>query len=116
MAKQYRKIVHIVEALKWDGRQRDMFDFLTGTTDQVMTYRGDHFHIEFDNGPCQLGSLIIHTPEGNLKANLGDYVIKGISGEFYPCKPHIFEESYEEVEPENALKEESPCTTSRTPV
>lgn len=41
--------------------------------------------------------LIIPTLEGDMKASLGDYIIKGVQGEFYPCKPEIFEATYEEV-------------------
>ena len=40
----------------------------------------------------KVGSL-----EGNMKANIGDYIIKGINGEFYPCKPDIFDKTYEKV-------------------
>lgn len=39
----------------------------------------------------------IHTLEGKMKVDFGDYVIKGVKGEFYPCKPDIFEATYEEV-------------------
>lgn len=42
-------------------------------------------------------SLIIPTLEGNHKAMPGDWIIKGVAGEFYPCKPHIFEATYDEV-------------------
>ena len=44
------------------------------------------------------GGFYIPTLEGNMKANIGDYIIKGINGEFYPCKPGIFAKTYEEVE------------------
>lgn len=40
---------------------------------------------------------IIKTLEGEMKATEGDYIIKGVQGEFYPCKPDIFEATYEEV-------------------
>nr|WP_028983324.1 hypothetical protein [Sporolactobacillus terrae] len=43
-------------------------------------------------------SLIIPTLEGNHRADNGDYIIKGVNGEFYPCKPDIFEKTYEPVE------------------
>lgn len=42
--------------------------------------------------------LEIDTLEGTMKANYGDYIIKGVQGEFYPCKPDIFEATYERVE------------------
>ena len=41
--------------------------------------------------------LIIHTLEGDMKASFGDYIIKGVNGEFYPCKPDVFEKTYELV-------------------
>lgn len=43
-------------------------------------------------------TLTIQTLEGNMTARLGDYIIKGVNGEFYPCKPDIFEKTYEIVE------------------
>lgn len=42
--------------------------------------------------------LIIHTLEGDMKAMPGDYIITGVNGEQYPCKPDIFHKTYEEVE------------------
>lgn len=41
--------------------------------------------------------LMIGTPEGAMRANLDDWIIRGVAGEFYPCKPDIFEATYEEV-------------------
>lgn len=41
--------------------------------------------------------MIIHTLEGDMKANVSDYIITGLRGEKYPCKPDIFEKSYELV-------------------
>jgi len=41
--------------------------------------------------------LIIHTREGTMHAELGDWIVKGVAGEFYPCKPEIFEQTYEAV-------------------
>jgi hypothetical protein len=40
---------------------------------------------------------VIKTLEGEMKVSDGDYIIKGVHGEFYPCKPDIFEETYEAV-------------------
>lgn len=42
-------------------------------------------------------SLFIETPEGVMEAKDGDWIIRGVAGEIYPCKPDIFEASYEEV-------------------
>lgn len=41
--------------------------------------------------------LIIHTLEGDMIASKGDWIITGVNGEHYPCKPDIFERTYEEV-------------------
>ena len=41
--------------------------------------------------------MIIHTLEGDLKADVGDWIITGLRGEEYPCKPDIFEKTYEPV-------------------
>lgn len=41
--------------------------------------------------------MIIHTLEGDMKASVGDYIITGVNGEQYPCKPDIFEKTYEVV-------------------
>lgn len=42
-------------------------------------------------------AIVIDTLEGAMRADLGDYVIKGVQGEFYPCKPDIFRATYEEL-------------------
>ena len=49
---------------------------------------------------CAGGKVVfakIYTPEGEMTAKLGDYIIKGVNGELYPCKPDIFEKTYEKV-------------------
>lgn len=46
------------------------------------------------------GAVAIGTLEGTMTASVGDYIIQGISGEFYPCKPEIFEQTYEPCEDE----------------
>lgn len=39
--------------------------------------------------------ITIHTLEGDMKASKGDYIIKGVNGEFYPCKPDVFGKTYD---------------------
>lgn len=46
--------------------------------------------------------LVIETLEGNMRASKNDWIIKGVNGEFYPCKPDIFEKTYEPVEEQEA--------------
>ena len=50
---------------------------------------------EFKEDECYIN---IKTLEGVIRASEGDYIIKGVAGEFYPCKPEIFEKTYEKVE------------------
>lgn len=52
----------------------------------------------FDTSCGDMYNLIIHTLEGDHVASIGDYIIKGVNGEFYPCKPFIFEKTYDLVE------------------
>lgn len=51
-------------------------------------------HLEAGNPPVN-GYAHIHTLEGVMRADSGDYVIKGVKGEIYPCKPDIFNETYD---------------------
>ena len=50
--------------------------------------------------------LVIPTLEGDMKVSKGDYVIKGIKGEFYPCKPDIFKQSYNMIKENNGILSE----------
>ena len=52
---------------------------------------------DFSQMMLKQGYIEIETLEGIMIANFGDYIIKGVKGEFYPCKPYIFEATYEEV-------------------
>jgi hypothetical protein len=93
--KKFRKKPVVIEALKWTGQNhREMYDFLEGKPDLHMDASGVNFYLNFEKVE---GGLIIKTEEGEHLASIGDYIIKGIIGEFYPCKPDIFEKTYEEV-------------------
>ena len=83
MINKYRKKPVIVEAVIWTGNNIDEVKELAKNAVE---------HIIFvDN------NLYIETLEGNMNVSVGDYIIKGIAGEFYPCKPDIFKETYETV-------------------
>lgn len=95
---KYRKKPIEVDAVLWNGdNQREMFDFLTNgeKVNDYMTASGDSFLIDHS---AVKGGLVIKTLEGKMAATIGDYIIKGVNGEFYPCKPDIFEQTYERVE------------------
>lgn len=95
---KYRKIPVVVDAVQWTGEnQREMFDFLTNyeKTDDYMSASGEHFIIDHN---AVKGGLVIKTLEGEHIASIGDYIIRGVAGEFYPCKPDIFKKTYERAE------------------
>ena len=80
---------------------------------QVLDYLSNHQEIarwiEAGGGKASLpflGShIVIGTLEGDMRADIGDWIIRGVQGEFYPCKPDIFEATYE---PAPAAGEETP--------
>lgn len=77
---KFRKKPVVVEAIQWFKA-------------------GDHPAVDF-NGVNDMGTehYSIRTLEGRLNVSQGDWIIKGVEGEFYPCKPNIFEKTYEKVE------------------
>lgn len=94
MAK-FRKKPVVIDAVQWTGQnQREMFDFLEGEPTKYMDSCGENFRIAHN---LVEGGLVIKTLEGEHIATIWDYIIKGVNGEFYPCKPDIFEKTYEAV-------------------
>lgn len=91
---KYRKKPVAIEAFKYDGD-------LKGTDGKY--YVPDWAVKAFENGIIHLSEndeFEIRTLEGNMKASIGDYIIRGVYGEIYPCKSDIFESTYELVENE----------------
>lgn len=71
---------------------------------EAVQYTGPNFDEieEFCGGDAEFrdGELLVATLEGPLHATPGDWIIRGVAGEFYPCKPSIFEVTYTELAPE----------------
>lgn len=88
---QYRKKPVVINAVLWDGRAETIFPL------QPFKNAIKSPHIK------ENGTLDITTLEGVMTAQIGDYIIKGVQGEIYPCKPDIFEKTYDAVEKENKL-------------
>lgn len=92
--KKYRKKPVEIEAVQWEG--------LNPT--EIKEFAGDNVEIEYYDAAYEAGAgpvvatVTIHTLEGDIKANKGDYIIKGVKGEFYPCKPDIFLQTYDAVD------------------
>lgn len=89
---KYRKKPVIIEAIQWNGSNlREVIDF-TGLHPSAHKWSWDEYERIVKND-----GLKIFTLEGKMNADINDFIIKGIHGEFYPCKPDIFELTYEEV-------------------
>jgi len=73
----------------------DAMQFTEESKDQCLNFVRCIATTDFDAKGSPL--LRIHTLEGDMTARLGDWIIKGVSGEFYPCKPDIFDKTYEAV-------------------
>jgi hypothetical protein len=99
MAK-YRKKPVVVEAIKlgWDT-WNEICDFVPEDAFGGGVYLDDVTLKELPEGKTSNAiGLKINTLEGVMLAQQGDYIIKGVKGEFYPCKPDIFEQTYEPVD------------------
>lgn len=85
-AKKYRKRPVVIEAIQWDGTDgsaRTIQDWANTPGAVRVLYN--------------VATLVIQTLEGDMTATPGDWIIRGVKGEFYPCKPDIFQATYEEA-------------------
>jgi hypothetical protein len=79
----YRKKPVVIQAVQWTGE--NSVEILQFCSTCYITSSG------------KPKDLIISTLEGDMSASIGDYIIKGVKGEYYPCKPEIFDMTYETV-------------------
>lgn len=94
---KFRKKPIVVDAWRWNGPS-----FQAAAPEWALDYdlqaiAGNVLVTARQIRQCQDGSLTIPTLEGEMRANPGDWIIRGVSGEVYPCKPDIFEKTYEKV-------------------
>lgn len=83
MIKQFRKKPVVIRALQYDGaNSTEIEEFSKG----AITKNGGKSDI-----------MTVNSLEGDVYAITGDWIIEGVNGEFYPCKPDIFEKTYEPV-------------------
>ena len=80
MMRRYVKKPIVIEAIQWTGENYA----------EISSFCSLCFLIKETD-------LKVNTLEGVMNASIGDYIIKGVQGEFYPCKPEIFEMTYDEV-------------------
>lgn len=88
----YRKKPVLVDAFKFtDDSELIAPDWFTqAVIDRIITIKRKTI-----DGHAVIGGCIIKTLEGDHLARVGDYIIRGVAGELYPCKPDIFEKTYE---------------------
>lgn len=89
----FRKKPVEIEAVRNTGEWAPIIEFLT---------RFGLHRIPFGSGPPITrnddGTLNIRTLEGVMRADVGDWIIRGVQGELYPCKPDVFSATYEQVD------------------
>lgn len=90
--KKYKKKPVEVEAIQWtrENTIEELKKFFNGAEAYLLP---------------EMQRISIKTLEGTMIAEVGDYIIKGVQGEFYPCKPDIFEQTYEEVKEDNSKQD-----------
>ena len=85
--RQYRKKPVVIEAAIFSGTLEN--------AEQIIQWSNNEVSMPEDG---IMDRLVIKTLEGEMTASVGDYIIRGVNGEFYPCKPDIFSKTYEEVQ------------------
>ena len=81
MVNRYRTKPCEIEAIQFTGTDENKIE--------LHKFMGFQYYVD------ENGNVVIPTLEGNMNASIGDYIIKGLRGEFYPCKPDVFEKKYE---------------------
>lgn len=81
--RKFRKKPVVIEATQYDGSFKSFLEIKEFCNEYIFGEPGI--------------AIVIRTLEGDMTANIGDWIIKGISGEFYPCKHEIFLATYEQV-------------------
>lgn len=94
MVQKFRKKPVVIEAVIWDGGNlKEVIDF-TGKSpkwdEHFKSFEEYELFVKNDRNVFKIFTL-----EGTMEASVGDYIIRGVNGEHYPCKPDIFEKTYE---------------------
>jgi hypothetical protein len=84
-AGKFRKKPVVIEAWRWDGKDITVLSLHKESNSMIHRW------------PDSRDSLRVFTLEGAMRAEIGDWIIKGVKGEFYPCKDDIFTATYEPV-------------------
>lgn len=89
---KYRKLPVVIDAVRWYGKLADETEWPDWFREEL----GVNIRVDANTMHPNF-TLVIVTLEGDMRARSGDYIIRGVKGEIYPCKPDIFEATYEMV-------------------
>ena len=92
---KYMKKPIVIEAIQWTKENDVELEHWLSKEKSVELEIDDHLYVAGVGTPY-ISKIQIKTLEGTMEASYGDYIIKGINGEIYPCKPDIFEKTYEQ--------------------
>lgn len=92
--RKFRKKPVVIEAEQFNGFNRDEIEAFMGE-DANLDYQLESETAYLAGKGAPIFSLLIPTLEGEMKAMPNDWIIKGVNGEFYPCKPDIFAKTYD---------------------
>ena len=96
---KWRKKPVVIEAFKFDNNRFDESEASYMPDWAQNAYRDGVLFLDVET-PASSVELFVKTLEGNMRVSNGDYIIQGVNGELYPCKPDIFAKTYEPAESE----------------
>lgn len=95
---RYRKLPVVIEAMRWNGTPEGATPIINWVLARDGTARYHEDRPGDTNVLIRPEHIAVDTLEGTMRANAGDWVIRGVQGEFYPCRDDVFRQSYEPVE------------------
>lgn len=99
MAK-YRKKPVVINAIKWTGKNvYEIYSFINGKPNNNSCKMAEDRWYDYENShkDKKWDLKTLESDEETQRADVGDWIIKGVKGEFYPCKPDIFKMTYEPI-------------------
>jgi len=108
-ATKYRKKPVVIDAMRFDGTFNSASAVALWVGGQTLVQA-----LTETDDPESLLALKIGTMEGDMLARPGDWIIRGVKGEFYPCKPYVFEATYERADADDPDLDQKELTIGRT--
>src|SRR3990167_2486754 len=95
---RFRKKPVVIEAMQFDGSVESATAICEWAGHDIESEEPWIDFVVHDSEPRDAHDVQVHTLEGDMLVSVNDWVIRGVKGEFYPCKPDIFAATYEAVE------------------